>query len=104
MSPVCQMAQRLPMSRDTLLLEEAVMTWKDKLEIGLKEDAPYRKDNLPVSEVKGPELPAGPGRSPEIPAARTTPEAAPSETRPRKVPAKPRRVVPVRIGPPKSTG
>jgi len=25
------------------------MTWKDKLEIGLKEDAPYRKDNLPES-------------------------------------------------------
>ena len=24
------------------------MTWKDKLEIGLKEDAPYRKDNLPA--------------------------------------------------------
>ena len=23
------------------------MTWKDKLEIGLKEDAPFRIDNLP---------------------------------------------------------
>ena len=43
------------------------MTWKDKLEIGLKEDAPYRKDNLPESEVSGPEVPSGPGRSPEIP-------------------------------------
>jgi hypothetical protein len=31
------------------------MTWKDKLEIGLKEDAPFRKDNLPASEVRGPE-------------------------------------------------
>ena len=41
------------------------MTWKDKLEIGLKEDAPYRKDNLPASEIRGPEKPAGPGRSPE---------------------------------------
>ena len=46
------------------------MTWKDKLEIGLKEDAPYRKDNLPESQVRGPEIPTGPGRSPEIPAAR----------------------------------
>lgn len=46
------------------------MTWKDKLEIGLKEDAPFRKDNLPASEQGGPEIPAGPGRSPEIPLAR----------------------------------
>lgn len=46
------------------------MTLKDKLEIGLKEDAPYRKDNLPESQVRGPEVPSGPGRSPVIPAAR----------------------------------
>jgi hypothetical protein len=46
------------------------MTWKDKLELGLKEDAPFRKDNLPPSQVRGEERPAGPGRSPEIPAAR----------------------------------
>ena len=46
------------------------MTWRDKLEIGLKEDAPFRKDNLPASEVRGPETPKGPGRSPEIPMAR----------------------------------
>ena len=46
------------------------MTWRDKLEIGLKEDAPYRKDNLPESQVRGPEIPSGPGRSPVIPAAR----------------------------------
>jgi hypothetical protein len=46
------------------------MTWKDKLEIGLKEDAPYRKDNLPDTQVRGPEKPAGPGRSPEMPMAR----------------------------------
>lgn len=45
------------------------MTWKDKLELGLKKDAPYRKDNLPESQVRGPEIPAGPGRSPIIPAA-----------------------------------
>lgn len=46
------------------------MTWRDKLEIGLKEDAPFRKDNLPESQVRGPEIPSGPGRSPVIPAAR----------------------------------
>jgi len=46
------------------------MTLKDKLEIGLKEDANYRKDNLPPSQVRGPEIPAGEGRSPVIPAAR----------------------------------
>lgn len=45
------------------------MTWKDKLEIGLKNDAPFRKDNLPEAQVRGPEVPAGPGRSPIIPAA-----------------------------------
>ena len=52
------------------------MTWRDKLEIGLKEDAPYRKDNLPSEQVRGPQVPTGPGRSPEIPLARedgTTP-------------------------------
>ena len=49
---------------------EAAMTLKDKLEIGLKEDAPFRKDNLPAEEVNGPQLPSGPGRSPEIPLAR----------------------------------
>jgi hypothetical protein len=42
------------------------MTWKDKLELGLKKDAPFRKDNLPEQEVKGPEVPAGPGRSPVV--------------------------------------
>jgi hypothetical protein len=46
------------------------MTWRDKLELGLKEDAAYRKDNLPPSQVRGRELPTGPGRSPEIPLAR----------------------------------
>ena len=45
------------------------MTWKDKLEIGLKEDAPYRKDNLPDQQVRGPEIPTGEGRSPIVPAA-----------------------------------
>lgn len=46
------------------------MTWRDKLELGLKEDAAFRKDNLPPSQVRGPEIPVGPGRSPEIPMAR----------------------------------
>ena len=46
------------------------MTWKDKAEIGLKEDAQFRKDNLPPNQVRGPEIPSGPGRSPEIPMAR----------------------------------
>ena len=45
------------------------MTWKDKLELGLKNDAPFRKDNLPEQQVRGPEVPAGPGRSPIIPVA-----------------------------------
>ena len=48
------------------------MTWRDKLEIGLKENAPYREDNLPPAEVMGPALPQGPGRSAEIPHARGT--------------------------------
>jgi hypothetical protein len=46
------------------------MTLKDKLEIGLKEDAAIRKDNLPERQVRGPEIPAGEGRSPDVPAAR----------------------------------
>ena len=46
------------------------MTWRDKLEIGLKQDAPYRKDNLSPGQIRGPELPVGPGRSPEIPMSR----------------------------------
>jgi hypothetical protein len=33
------------------------MTVRDKLEIGLKEDAPYRKDNLPEAQVRGLEIP-----------------------------------------------
>ena len=79
------------------------MTWKDKLELGLKEDAPYRKDNLPATEITGPELPAEPGRSPEIPAARENPTAAPVELGARPAPAKPYRIVPVRASPPKTS-
>ena len=29
------------------------MTWRDKLELGLKEDAAYRKDNLPPGQIRG---------------------------------------------------
>ncbi len=58
---LARILQRSPWEKD--------MTWKDKLEIGLKNDAPFRKDNLPESQVRGPEIPAGPGRSPIIPAA-----------------------------------
>jgi hypothetical protein len=46
------------------------MTVRDKLEIGLKKDAEYRKDNLPPEQVRGPQVPAGEGRSPVIPAAK----------------------------------
>jgi len=46
------------------------MTLKDKLEIGLKDDAQYRKDNLPERQIRGPEIPTGEGRSPEVPMAR----------------------------------
>ena len=56
------------------------MTIKDKLEIGLKEDAPYRKDNLPDSQVRGPEIPTGPDRSPEIPLARSDSDSEADDT------------------------
>ena len=73
------------------------MTWKDKLEIGLKEDAPYRKDNLPASEIHGPELPAGPGRSPEIPLARVSgAQARPPSPQAARHGASRTRIVPVR--------
>lgn len=42
------------------------MTWRDKLELGLKDDAAFRKDNLPPDEVHGPEEVSGPGRSPVV--------------------------------------
>ena len=53
------------------------MTLKDKLEIGLKEDAPYRKDNLPPKQVRGPQVSKGPDRSPEVPLARGDKTKAP---------------------------
>jgi hypothetical protein len=52
---------------------EYAMTWKDKLEIGLKDDAPFRRDNLPefqqTDEGHAPEDPDA-DRSPEEPGAR----------------------------------
>lgn len=55
------------------------MTLRDNLEIGLKKNAPFRKDNLPEEQVRGPEIPAGPGRSPYIPAAEADAEIAADE-------------------------
>jgi hypothetical protein len=57
------------------------MTWKDKLEIGLKPDAPLRKDNLPKQEVRGPQIDAGEGRSAVIPAAAGDKTVAPPARR-----------------------
>jgi hypothetical protein len=48
------------------------MTWKDKLEIGLKDDAPYRRDNLPpIQKTDDSEEQPEDSRSPEEPGART---------------------------------
>jgi hypothetical protein len=65
------------------------VTWKAGLDIGLKDDAPYRKENLPDSEVEGPEKLAGPGRSPEIPAARDSNVPPTAQPAARKQPRKP---------------
>jgi hypothetical protein len=49
------------------------MTLKDKLEIGLKDDAPFRRDNLPeFQQTQGGDAPENPeaDRSPEEPGAR----------------------------------
>ena len=65
------------------------MTWKDKLELGLKEDAAFRKDNLPPSQVRGEERPTGPGRSPEIPLAREDETEVPEQPEEAKTPSAP---------------
>lgn len=57
------------------------MTWKDKLEIGLKNDAPFRKDNLFPNQVHGPEIESGPGRSPFIPGAEQDHQQHANQTR-----------------------
>lgn len=48
------------------------MTLKDKLEIGLKPDAPYRQDNLPEAQQDEPECIVGavPGDDPDVDEAR----------------------------------
>jgi hypothetical protein len=49
------------------------MTWKDKLELGLKGDAPFRRDNLPDFQKSAGGRETQPGdltRSPEEPGAR----------------------------------
>lgn len=48
------------------------MSLKDKLEIGLKPDAPYRPDNLPEFQQNDPscEVASTPGTSPGVEAAR----------------------------------
>ena len=49
------------------------MTWKDKLEIGLKDDAAFRHDNLPDFQQTTDESqkkPGDPTRSAEEPGAR----------------------------------
>ena len=48
------------------------MSLKDKLEIGLKPDAPFRKDNLPEFQQDDPacEVAATPGETPSVERAR----------------------------------
>ena len=48
------------------------MTLKDKLEIGLKPDAPFRKDNLPEFQKVDPacDVAATPGEMPSVERAR----------------------------------
>jgi hypothetical protein len=60
-------------------MRSAEMTLKDKLELGIKDDAAFRKDNLPEDEVRGPEDPAGPGRSPVVREEKEEREAAREE-------------------------
>ena len=53
----------------------------------LQRSAPFRKDNLLDDQVRGPEIPAGPGRSPEIPLALGTGTSCPKrmiQTTPRR--------------------
>ena len=55
------------------------MSLKDKLEIGLKPDAPYRKDNLPEGQQDEPacEDAAAPGDSPSTEEARDACDTTP---------------------------
>ncbi len=60
------------------------MSLKDKLEIGLKPDAPFRPDNLPEFQQDEPacEVAATPGDSDALRAARTECEEAPKRQNP----------------------
>ena len=83
------------------VLGGVTVTLKDKLEIGLKEDAQYRKDNLPERQIRGPEIPTGEGRSPEIPMARGDKNIVPEEPD-QIVPEEPVQKVPKRKRSPRS--
>jgi len=62
------------------------MTWKDTLEIGLKDDAPFRRDNLPEFQKKNgtvvDTMPGDPTRSPEEPGARDDADVPAPEAEP----------------------
>lgn len=61
------------------------MTWKDTLEIGLKDDAPFRRDNLPEFQKNGTvveNMPGDPTRSPEEPGARDDAEVPTGQAEP----------------------
>jgi hypothetical protein len=61
------------------------MTWKDKLEIGLKDDAPFRRDNLPDFQKAAGQPDTQPGdetRSPEEDGARQVAAASPPVSTP----------------------
>ena len=77
------------------------MTWRDKLELGSKKAAPFRKDDLPASQIHGPEPPTGSGRSPEIPLTTVSGVQVPTESSARPAPLEPRKTVRYRPGPAK---
>lgn len=59
------------------------MSLKDKLEIGLKPDAPFRPDNLPdfQRDDRACDIAATPGESPEVEQARAKCDATPARKR-----------------------
>jgi hypothetical protein len=66
--------------------EETAMSLKDKLEVGLKPDAPFRPDNLPdfQKDDKTCEVAATPGDSPELQRARAQCEEPPEKEKRRR--------------------
>jgi hypothetical protein len=62
------------------------MSLKDKLEIGLKPDAPFRRDNLPEFQQDDEEcdVAATPGDSPELQRARAKCEEPPEKEKQRR--------------------